>query len=102
MKKRPVAELLAGTVRTIPGETATVKRPGPLGRHCPNCGAAVGRPCRTPGGAERSPHAARTNATQPDDEQRAAEERIRARSAAYLARRTDTAIPDAEIIEDAS
>jgi hypothetical protein len=68
MKRRPVAELVAGIGREIPGEVAAVKRPGPLGTGCPKCKAAIGRPCRTPGGSERAPHAARGGGTDPEAE----------------------------------
>jgi hypothetical protein len=88
MKRRPVAELLAGVGQEIPGEVAAVKRPGPLGKACPNCGAAIGRPCRTPGGAERAPHAARSGDTDPAAEQ-AEMERRKAASARHLARQAD-------------
>lgn len=85
MKRRPVAELAAGVGREIPSEHTAVRRPGPLGKECPNCGAAIGRPCRTPGGSERAPHAARTSNTDPDAE-RAEIERRKAVSARHLAR----------------
>lgn len=88
MKRRPVAELLAGVGQEIPGEVAAVKRPGPLGKECPNCGAAIGRPCRTPGGSERAPHAARSGDTDPAAEQ-AEMERRKAASARHLARQAD-------------
>lgn len=84
MKKRPVAQLLAGVGRDVPGEAAAVKRPGPLGVECPNCRAAIGRPCRTPGGKDRAPHSARQNGTTGDDP--AEIERRRAVSARHLAR----------------
>lgn len=84
-RRRPIAELVANVGRAIPPEVAEVKRPGPLGIECGKCGAAIGRPCRTPGGSERAPHAARTNRTDPDAE--AAEiARRRAVSARYLNR----------------
>ncbi|MDX3520758.1 hypothetical protein [Streptomyces scabiei] len=89
-----------------------VRRAGPLGVECPACHAAIGRPCKSPGGSEKqplgkprsNPHSARLRAAQgvPERtrEQREAEEqRIRARAAAHLARQTDD-IPDAEIVED--
>lgn len=69
LKPRKMAELLAGVGREIPPEVAEVKRPGPLGVECANCGAAIGRPCRTPGGNERAPHAARGGGTDPVAEQ---------------------------------
>jgi hypothetical protein len=58
-RRRPVAELLAGVGRELPAAVAKVRRPGPLGRECPTCSAATGRPCRTPSGRERTPHDAR-------------------------------------------
>jgi hypothetical protein len=85
MRRRPVAALLAGVGHEIPSEVAAVKRPGPLGKECPNCGAAIGRPCRTPGGAERAPHAARSGNSDPEAEQ-AEMERRKAASARHLAR----------------
>lgn len=88
LQPRPVRELLAATGHAIPNEATDVRRPGPLGINCPNCGAAIGRPCRTPSGNERSPHAARINRTDPAAEQ-AEIERRRAASARHLARHTD-------------
>ncbi|MFB6593965.1 hypothetical protein ACFWFV_13860 [Streptomyces diastaticus] len=60
LKRRPVAELLAGIGRALPAAVAEIRRPGPLGRTCPTCTAAIGRPCRTPAGRERAPHTHRT------------------------------------------
>lgn len=88
MKKRPVAQLLAGVGREVPDEVAAVKRPGPLGTECPNCGAAIGRPCRTPGGKERAAHSARQNGGPTADDQ-AEIERRKAASARHLARVQD-------------
>ncbi|MPY47085.1 zinc finger domain-containing protein [Streptomyces acidicola] len=85
MKRRPVAELVAGIGRKVSPEVAEVKRPGPLGADCPKCKAAVGRPCRTPGGSERAPHAARSGDTDPAAEQ-AEIERRKAASTRHLAR----------------
>jgi hypothetical protein len=84
-KRRPVAELVAGIGRTVPGEVAEVKRPGPLGIACPKCKAAIGRPCRTPGGSERAPHTARVTPTDPAANEAEAE-RIKAVAARHLAR----------------
>jgi hypothetical protein len=93
-------------LRTVPDSddeaTAdTVRRAGPLGVECPACHAAIGRPCKTPGGTDKQPlgkprskpHNARLRAAQgiPEmtAEQRAAEEqRIRDRAAARLANET--------------
>lgn len=105
--------------RTVPDsdeEAAadTVRRAGPLGVQCPACHAAIGRPCKTPGGTRKhvlgrprpKPHSARQRAAQgvPEqtaDQRAAAEQAIRARAAAHLAQHDDD-IPDAEIVEDAS
>ncbi|MFD8088706.1 zinc finger domain-containing protein [Streptomyces malaysiensis] len=93
----------------------TVRRSGPLGVECPVdvCRAAVGRPCRTPGGSSKQPlgkprvkpHSARVRAASGQreriDAERAAEEqRIREASARHLARmEAEEEIPDAEIVE---
>ncbi|GAA2929485.1 zinc finger domain-containing protein [Streptomyces enissocaesilis] len=106
--------------RSVPGSDEesladSVRRAGPLGVECPSCGAAMGRPCKTPGGGEKQPlgkprakpHSARLRAAagKPEltVEQRAAEEqRIREASARALARmQAEENIPDAEIVEDA-
>lgn len=104
--------------RTVPDsdeEAAadTVRRAGPLGVECPACHAAMGRPCKTPGGSPKQPlgkprpkpHSARQRAAQgvPEqtaDQRAAAEQAIKARAAAHLTQHADD-IPDAEIIEDA-
>lgn len=92
----------------------TVRRAGPLGVECPACSAAIGRPCKTPGGSDKQPlgkprkkpHSARLRAVagrgELTDEQRAAEEqRRREASIAALARmEADGEIVDAEIVED--
>lgn len=85
MKKRPIAQLLAGVGREIPDEQKAVRRPGPLGAECPKCKAPIGRSCRTPGGAERAAHTARSGGTDPAAEQ-AEMERRKAASARHLAR----------------
>ncbi|WP_109000821.1 zinc finger domain-containing protein [Streptomyces rishiriensis] len=90
----------------------TVRRTGPLGVECPACHAALGRPCKTPGGNDRQPlgkprlkpHSARLRAAEgvPEataEELAAQEQRIRQMSAAHLARETAD-VPDAEIVED--
>lgn len=65
---RPVAALVSGLADALPSvptkdeEVAKIRRPGPLGRECPDCLAAIGRPCRTGAGRERAPHEARTAA----------------------------------------
>lgn len=85
MRRRPVAELVAGIGHKVPDEVAEVKRPGPLGSACPKCKAAIGRPCRTPGGSERAAHTARVNPTDPAANEAEAE-RIKAVAARHLAR----------------
>lgn len=92
----------------------TVRRAGPLGIECPvdACKAAIGKPCKTPGGGSRQPlgkprsrpHSARVRAaggqTEASAAERAAEEqRIRDMAARHLARH-DTDIPDAEIVNE--
>ncbi|MFD9192952.1 hypothetical protein ACFWCA_32660 [Streptomyces phaeochromogenes] len=74
---RPVAELVEALADglalpstgdpALDEELAAVRRPGPLGIACPQCGAAIGRPCKAParGGRtprERPPHSARKTA----------------------------------------
>lgn len=86
LKPRKVPELLAGVGRDIPPEVAEARRPGPLGMRCPKCHAAIGRPCRTPGGAERAPHAARRGEAADPAAMQAEMERRRAVSAAALER----------------
>lgn len=55
-----VAQMLAGVGRAVPDSDEealadTVRRAGPLGVECPQCKAAVGRPCKTPGGSDKQP-----------------------------------------------
>lgn len=94
----------------------TVRRAGPLGVRCPACDAAVGRPCKTPGGSDKQPlgkprskpHTARIRAAAGEQEltleqRAAAEERRREASRLALARmQADGEIHDAEIVEDAA
>lgn len=107
--------------RTVPNSDEehlvdTVRRTGPLGIECPveKCRAAIGKPCKGPGGTDKQPlgkprlkpHSARVRAAagEPETtaEERAAEERrIRQMSARHLAR-IDDDIPDAEIVDEAS
>jgi hypothetical protein len=67
----PTRALLSSVGRKVPDaddtptERPAIQRPGPLGRQCPKCAAAIGRPCRTPGGKERPPHPARRAASAP-------------------------------------
>ncbi|MEV7154865.1 hypothetical protein AB0N77_09600 [Streptomyces misionensis] len=90
-----------------------IRRSGPLGIACPACGAAIGRPCKTPGATEKQPlgkprqkpHSARLRAAsgqanQTPEERAAAEQRIREMSARHLARHNDDDIPDAEIVTE--
>ncbi|MHC3427226.1 zinc finger domain-containing protein [Streptomyces sp. DT18] len=91
LKPRPMKQLLAGIGRTVPAEHATVRRPGPLGRECPTCNAPIGRPCRTPSGAERAPHTARRGDTDPAAEQAEIARRRTASAAALGATDEDRA-----------
>lgn len=95
-----VAQLLSGIGRCVPetdeeaaagaeAEIDTVRRSGPLGTECPKCSAAIGRPCRTPGGKERAPHPARKGEGSDPEQERAEIERRRAASAATLRRLDD-------------
>ncbi|AWT42600.1 MULTISPECIES: zinc finger domain-containing protein [Streptomyces] len=90
----------------------TVRRSGPLGIECPTCHAAIGKPCKTPGGTSKQPlgktrtkpHSARLRVANGESEltpeQRAAEEhRRREASARYLAQHPEE-IPDAEIVDE--
>lgn len=94
----------------------TVRRSGPLGIECPTCSAAIGRPCKAPGGGEKqpmgkpraNPHSARRRAAEgrtelPAEERAAQERRIREASARALRRlEADDDIPDADIVDEAS
>lgn len=90
----------------------SVRRSGPLGIECPTCSAAIGKPCKTPGGGDKqplgkpraNPHSARLRAAngQPEvsAEDRVAEERrIRQMSARHLAREAEE-IADAVIADE--
>lgn len=105
-------ELLAA-VGTMPGEDGTPVRRGPLGIVCPTCNAPIGRRCRIGASTERHPIGRERSTPHPDRvataagqrvpsqaDRREAEERVRQRSIAALARQGDD-IPDAEIVEDA-
>ncbi|WP_265560770.1 hypothetical protein [Streptomyces hygroscopicus] len=114
---KDVAKALEGLGRQVPDSDEelladTVRRAGPLGVECPTCQAAIGRPCKTPGGNDRqplgkprtSPHSARVRAASGEAEQtaeqRAAEEqRVREMSRRALERLEDE-IPDAEIVDE--
>jgi hypothetical protein len=106
--------------RTVDGDDVeaelidAVHRSGPLGIECPveACRAAIGRPCKGPGGSEKqpmgkprlNPHRARVRAANGEAEiaaeERFAQERaIKARSAQFLARQADD-IPDAVIVDE--
>ncbi|QLJ01488.1 hypothetical protein HZZ00_10950 [Streptomyces sp. NEAU-sy36] len=92
----------------------SVRRGGPLGVECPACHAAIGKPCKTPGGTDKQPlgkprskpHSARLRAAngQPEqtpEERAAQEQRIREASARHLARKAaEEEIPDAEIVDE--
>lgn len=97
MRRRPVAELIAGLAEALPGipeGLAQVRRSGPLGIECPvsSCRAALGRPCRTeaPGAKQgrelRTPHAARTRVANGGPAQLESPELIERRRAASLAK----------------
>lgn len=92
----------------------SVRRSGPLGVECPveKCRAAIGKPCKGPGGSEKQPlgklrlkpHSARVRAAsgQPEEsaQERAAQERrIRQMSARALAREAEE-ITDAVIVDE--
>jgi hypothetical protein len=84
---KAVANKLAGIGREVPDEDIdAVRRPGPLGAECPKCKAAIGRPCRTPGGKERPVHPGRRGETTDPEAEKAEIERRRAASAAALRR----------------
>ncbi|MER6492645.1 zinc finger domain-containing protein [Streptomyces griseorubiginosus] len=91
-----------------------VRRSGPLGVECPvgKCRAAIGKPCKGPGGSEKQPlgkprlkpHSARIRAASGEseataEERAAQEQRIRQLSAAHLAREVED-IPDAVIVDE--
>lgn len=93
----------------------TVRRVGPLGIQCPTCKAALGHPCKTPGGTRKhvlgrprpKPHSARLRAAQgiPEAtraERLAQEERVRLRAARHptLQQQAADDIPDAEIVDE--
>ncbi|MEU6057953.1 hypothetical protein [Streptomyces sp. NPDC047097] len=98
LKRRPVAELIAGTVEALPTIPAVeqpkpVRRPGPLGTRCPACQAAIGRPCSVEiGGTRRelgTPHNARKRAaTGEPAEEPGGEQQVREASRLALARLT--------------
>jgi hypothetical protein len=90
----------------------SVRRSGPLGVVCPACSAAIGKPCKTPGGTDKqplgkprlNPHSARRRAAegQPEatvEERAAQERRIRQMSAQHLAREAEE-IEDAVIVDE--
>lgn len=82
-----VAAKLRDIGRDVPDEDVdAVRRPGPLGIECPKCHAAIGRPCRTPGGKERAIHPARRGERTDPTAEQAEIERRRAASAAVLNR----------------
>ncbi|MEU1497340.1 hypothetical protein [Streptomyces sp. NPDC005732] len=122
-KGEPPRELMAGLSdlgwqgnRTVDGDELevelvdTVRRSGPLGVECPveKCRAAIGKPCKGPGGSDKQPlgrprskpHSARLRAANGEGELTAGqlavqEQAIKARSAQFLAD-----IPDVEIVDE--
>ncbi|MGW1160413.1 zinc finger domain-containing protein [Streptomyces sp. NPDC002519] len=97
LKRRPVAELLAGVGRDIPPEVAEVRRPGPLGIECPKCQAPIGRPCRLSDGKERAPHGAREAAAK--GEYRPEEDVAEAARRREASRRHLESLPDGAVVE---
>lgn len=84
-----VPELEPGAVIDEDGnvvDVSEVRRPGPLGVKCPKCSAAIGRPCRTPGGKERAPHPTRGKPPTDADAEAREMERRREVSRRHLAR----------------
>lgn len=92
----------------------SVRRSGPLGIECPACGAALGRPCKAPGGSDKQPlgkprlkpHSARIRAAAGEPEitleQRTAEEERRREASRLALARMEAAgeIHDAELIDE--
>lgn len=91
-----------------------VRRSGPLGVVCPveKCRAAIGKPCKAPGGSDKQPlgkprlkpHSARIRAAAGEPEQAAEEraeqeQRIRQMSARALAREAET-VEDAVLVDE--
>jgi hypothetical protein len=77
----------------VADEAAEVRRPGPLGVECPNCKAAIGRPCKigVPGDMRRprvlkNPHAARRRVAMGGPAELESPEELERRRAASLAR----------------
>lgn len=95
LKPRPALEARLDNFgpRVPEHDAPPIRRPGPLGQHCPNCYAPIGRPCRTPSGKERGPHYARqaaagvpgTDAPLPPEQAAAEEARRRQAARTYLA-----------------
>lgn len=92
LTRRPVAALVAGLAEAIPKPPEhnepdapdPVRRPGPLGRRCPTCGAAIGRPCRIGRtGRQRAPHEAREAAAHGRQHNPDTEEERRRQAAAH-------------------
>lgn len=80
-------------------DVSDVRRPGPLGVKCPKCSAAIGRPCRTPGGKERAAHPVRSTASkgQPVPDESTTEREIERRREA--SRRHLAALPADAMVE---
>ncbi|MFI8942685.1 hypothetical protein [Streptomyces syringium] len=115
-----VAKALEGVGRSVPDSDEealadSVRRAGPLGIECPKCQAAIGHPCRLPGGSTKqpigkpraNPHPARIAAASgqpaPDPAQQAREEELRreaSRRALARMQADEEPIPDTEIVDE--
>lgn len=116
LKRRPVAELIAGVVdsfgeiprRDADEEVAEVRRPGPLGIECPSCQAPMGRPCKAniPGGRPprelRTPHASRIRVAAGGPAELESAQAIEQRRAASLAHLDRLAANEAATNKEAS
>ncbi|MFF9205116.1 hypothetical protein ACF1AE_25510 [Streptomyces sp. NPDC014986] len=98
LPRRPVAALVASLADAIPAppdhdqpDVTTVRRPGPLGRECPTCRAAIGRPCRIGNTRRtRAPHEAREAAALGQRHNPDAEEQRRRQAAALRLNQQET------------
>lgn len=99
-RSRPVGELLSGIGRPVPTAEPPDPKPrkvGPHGIHCPKCKATIGRPCRLPGGKQRTPHPARVAAALGEPTTADAQDEIVRRR--EVAKRHLAALPDDAVIE---
>ncbi|MGW1121097.1 zinc finger domain-containing protein [Streptomyces tanashiensis] len=88
---RSMAELLSGSVQAVDADGGTETRPtverratGPLGVICPDCAAAIGRPCKSSWRRKpRQPHPARRRAAAGEPIRLEADDTVAARR--YLA-----------------